>query len=158
VRGQRHAPSAVYPRERRGIFLQKAGWVPGPVWRSAENVAFTGIFFEIFFVLSIIYVGTYIPSASSFGSACPLPCHLALTLAQPHSSGLERSSPPNRVPADNGLLLPLFLAYREGTGESIDSFLPAAYDWTAGRTSILRGARIQYSPAVIVVFAAAFGT
>ena len=148
----------VTPGKDAVSFYRKLGGSQGRSGEVRKMSPSPGFFFEIFIVLSIIYVGTYIPSASSFGSACPLPCHLARTLAQPHSSGLEGSSPPNRVPRDNGLLLPLFLAYREGTGESIDSFLPAAYDWTAGRISISRGARIQYSPAVRVIFAAAFGT
>jgi hypothetical protein len=35
--GQRHAPAAIYPRER--LILQEAGWAPGPVWTGTENVA-----------------------------------------------------------------------------------------------------------------------
>jgi len=40
---------------------------------------------------------------------------------------------------------------------SIDSFLPAVSGWPPGMTSISRGARSQYSRAVIDVFDAAFG-
>jgi len=36
--GQRHAPAALYPRERAPVpILQESGWAPGPVWTSAEN-------------------------------------------------------------------------------------------------------------------------
>jgi len=43
MRGQRHTPAALYPRERPGTHLQGAGWAPGPVWTGAENLASTGI-------------------------------------------------------------------------------------------------------------------
>ena len=43
VRGQRHAPAAIYPRERPGNIVQEDGWAPGPVWTGAENLALTGI-------------------------------------------------------------------------------------------------------------------
>ena len=43
MRGQRHAPAAVYPRDRPGTHLQVAGWAPEPVCTSAENLAPTGI-------------------------------------------------------------------------------------------------------------------
>jgi len=40
---QGHAP-AVYPWERHPVpIAQEAGWVPGPVWKGAENLASTGI-------------------------------------------------------------------------------------------------------------------
>jgi hypothetical protein len=38
VGGQRHAPAALR-RERYTIsFAQDTGWVPGPIWRGAENL------------------------------------------------------------------------------------------------------------------------
>jgi hypothetical protein len=43
VRGQRHAPAALYPGKDPVPIVQKAGWVPGPVWTGAENLASTGI-------------------------------------------------------------------------------------------------------------------
>jgi len=43
VRGQRHAPAALYPRERPIPIVQEAGWAPRPVWTGAENLAPTGI-------------------------------------------------------------------------------------------------------------------
>ena len=39
VRGQRHAPAALYPRERAGTHCTEAGWAPGPVWTDAEILA-----------------------------------------------------------------------------------------------------------------------
>jgi hypothetical protein len=39
VRGQRHAPAALYPRKRHPVpIVQEVGWAPGPVWTSAENL------------------------------------------------------------------------------------------------------------------------
>jgi hypothetical protein len=35
MRGQRHAPAALYPEP----IVQDAGWAPGPVWTGAENLA-----------------------------------------------------------------------------------------------------------------------
>jgi len=44
VRGQRHAPAALYLRERPvPICVQEAGWASGSVWTGAENIASTGI-------------------------------------------------------------------------------------------------------------------
>ena len=43
VKGQRHAPTALYPREDVVPIVQEAGWAPGPVWTGAENLAPTGI-------------------------------------------------------------------------------------------------------------------
>ena len=43
MRGQRHAPAALYPRKRPLPILQEAGWVPGPFWTGSENLAPTGI-------------------------------------------------------------------------------------------------------------------
>ena len=89
----------------------------GPQGRSgrAENFVPTGIFLKIFIVHSIIYIGNNVTSASCYGSAFPIPCHLALTLAQAHSSGVEGSPPHTVSNPDIGLLLPLVLAYRAGT-------------------------------------------
>jgi len=43
VRSRRHAPAALYPRERSGTHCT-GGWMgPGPVWTGAENLAPTGI-------------------------------------------------------------------------------------------------------------------
>jgi hypothetical protein len=43
VRGQRHAPAALYPQERPGTHCT-GGWEgPGPVWTGAENLASTRI-------------------------------------------------------------------------------------------------------------------
>jgi len=42
--GQRHAPAALYPREKDPVpIVEEAGWAPGPVWTGAENLALTGI-------------------------------------------------------------------------------------------------------------------
>ena len=44
VRGQRHAPAALYPPGKDPVpIVQEAGWAPGPVWTGAENLAPTGI-------------------------------------------------------------------------------------------------------------------
>ena len=43
MRGHRDAPAALYPRKDPGLFVQEAGWAPGPVWTGAENLAPTGI-------------------------------------------------------------------------------------------------------------------
>ena len=43
VRGQRHAPAAIYPGKNPVPIVQEAGWAPGPVWTGAENLAPTGI-------------------------------------------------------------------------------------------------------------------
>ena len=45
VRGQRHAPAALYPRENPILIVQESGWAPGPVWTGGENLASTGIRF-----------------------------------------------------------------------------------------------------------------
>jgi hypothetical protein len=39
VRGQRHAPAGLYPREHPVPIGQEAGWAPGPVWTGVENLA-----------------------------------------------------------------------------------------------------------------------
>jgi hypothetical protein len=36
-------PRPLYPRERPDTHIQETGWVPGPVWTDAENLAPTGI-------------------------------------------------------------------------------------------------------------------
>jgi hypothetical protein len=43
VGGQLHAPAAFTPRKDLIPVLQEAGWVPGPVWTGAGNLASTGI-------------------------------------------------------------------------------------------------------------------
>jgi len=44
VRGQRHAPAAIYPPGKDPVLIvQEAGWAPGLVWTGAENLASTGI-------------------------------------------------------------------------------------------------------------------
>jgi len=43
VRGQRHAPAALYPGKNPVPIVQEGGWAPGPVWTGAENLAATGI-------------------------------------------------------------------------------------------------------------------
>jgi len=43
VRGQRHAPAALYPEKDLVPIVQEAGWAPGPVWTGAENLASTVI-------------------------------------------------------------------------------------------------------------------
>ena len=43
VRGQRHAPAALYPGKDPVLIVQVAGWAPGPVWTGAENLTPTGI-------------------------------------------------------------------------------------------------------------------
>jgi hypothetical protein len=39
VGGQRHAPAAFNPGKDPVPIVQEAGWAPGPVWISAENLA-----------------------------------------------------------------------------------------------------------------------
>jgi len=41
--GQRHAPAALYPGKDLVPIVQEAGWAPGPVWTSAENLSPTGV-------------------------------------------------------------------------------------------------------------------
>jgi hypothetical protein len=43
LRDQRHALAALYPGKDPVSIVQKAGWVQGPVWTGAENLAPTGI-------------------------------------------------------------------------------------------------------------------
>jgi len=43
VRGQSHAPAALFPVKDAVPTVQEAGWAPGPVWTGAENLAPTGI-------------------------------------------------------------------------------------------------------------------
>ena len=43
VRGQRHAPAALYPGKDPVPIVQEAGWAPGPVLTGAENLVPTGI-------------------------------------------------------------------------------------------------------------------
>ena len=43
MRGQRHAPAALYPGKDTVPIVQEAGWAPGLVWTGAENLALTGI-------------------------------------------------------------------------------------------------------------------
>jgi hypothetical protein len=43
VRGQRHAPTAFYPRERPDTHCTGGWWVLGPDWTGAENLATVGI-------------------------------------------------------------------------------------------------------------------
>ena len=42
VGGQRHAMAAFVPGKSPVPVVQEAGWAPGPVWTSAENLASTG--------------------------------------------------------------------------------------------------------------------
>jgi hypothetical protein len=43
VGGQRHPPAAFTPGKDQVPIVQEAGWSPGPVWISAENLDPTGI-------------------------------------------------------------------------------------------------------------------
>ena len=43
VDGERHAPRSLPGERDRAPILQEAGWVPGPVWTGAGNLAPTGI-------------------------------------------------------------------------------------------------------------------
>jgi hypothetical protein len=43
MRGQRHAPAALYLRDRPLPIVQEDVWASGPVWTGAENLAPTGI-------------------------------------------------------------------------------------------------------------------
>ena len=43
MKGQRHAPAALYPGKEPVPIVQEAGWAPGLVWTGAENLAPTGI-------------------------------------------------------------------------------------------------------------------
>ena len=43
MRGQCHAPAALYPRKDPVPIVQEAGWAPGLVWTGAKNLAPTGI-------------------------------------------------------------------------------------------------------------------
>ena len=45
MRGQRHAPAALYPGKDPVPIVQEAGWVAEPVWTGAENLARTGMRF-----------------------------------------------------------------------------------------------------------------
>ena len=40
MRGQRHAPAALYPPGENPVpVVQEAGWAPGPVWTGVGNLA-----------------------------------------------------------------------------------------------------------------------
>ena len=41
--GQHHSPAALPLGKRRGIYLEKVGWVPGRVCKGAEDIAATWI-------------------------------------------------------------------------------------------------------------------
>ena len=43
MRGQRHAPAALYLGKDPVPIVQEAGWALGPVWTGAENLFSTGI-------------------------------------------------------------------------------------------------------------------
>ena len=43
MRGQHHAPAALYSGKDLVPVVQEAGWAPGPVWTGEENLAPTGI-------------------------------------------------------------------------------------------------------------------
>ena len=43
MKGQRHAPAALYPGKDPVPIVQEARTAPGPVWTGAENLAPTGI-------------------------------------------------------------------------------------------------------------------
>jgi hypothetical protein len=43
VGGYRQTPAALNPGKKAGDHLHEAGWAPGPVWTSADHLAFTGI-------------------------------------------------------------------------------------------------------------------
>jgi hypothetical protein len=43
VGGQSHTPAALPPGKDPVSIVYEAGWVPGPVWTGAENLAVTGI-------------------------------------------------------------------------------------------------------------------
>ena len=43
VRGQHHAPAALYPGKEPVLIVEEAVWAPGPIWTGAENLAPTGI-------------------------------------------------------------------------------------------------------------------
>ena len=43
MRGQRHAPAALYPGKDHVPIVQEAGWAPESVWTGAENLAPSGI-------------------------------------------------------------------------------------------------------------------
>jgi len=45
VRGQRHAPAALYPGENPVPIVQEAGWAAGPILTGEEYLASTGIRF-----------------------------------------------------------------------------------------------------------------
>jgi hypothetical protein len=48
VGGQGHAPVALTPGKDPVPILQEAGWAPGQVWISEENIALTGVRFPDF--------------------------------------------------------------------------------------------------------------
>ena len=43
MRGQRHAPAALYPGKNPVPIVQEDGWAPGPLMTGVENLAPTGI-------------------------------------------------------------------------------------------------------------------
>ena len=43
MRGQRHAPAALYPGKDPVAIVQEVAWAPGPVWTGAENFPLTRI-------------------------------------------------------------------------------------------------------------------
>ena len=80
------------PGKTRYPFYRRLGGPQGWSGR-VENLVPTGIFFFLSFWKYLLYFQTYtqelnITSASCFGSSFPIPFHLILILAQPHSSGV----------------------------------------------------------------------
>ena len=43
VRGQRHAPAALYPGKDPVPIVHEVGWATWPIWTGAENLAPNGI-------------------------------------------------------------------------------------------------------------------
>ena len=43
VGGQRHAPAALYPRERPGPIVQETGWAQGRSGRLRKSISLTGV-------------------------------------------------------------------------------------------------------------------
>ena len=64
--GQRHAPAAFTPGEDPVPIVQEAGWVPGPVWIGAENLAPTRIRFPDLPACSVLLYQLSSPDPSNF--------------------------------------------------------------------------------------------
>ena len=138
--------------------LQEAGWDPGPVGTGGKSLPQRD-FLKYLLHFKQIHRNLTSLLLRVLVVPLPIPCHLALTLAQAHSSCLECFPLPTPCPTLTKSFAFLRLSPRERalSKVSTDSFPPTESCWPPSTASISRSVGNQYSPALIRVVAAAFG-